>query len=114
MTLSKGKDTYYFPGGKREANESDSSCLKREIEEELSVDLIEDSLIPFGTYEAQAHGKDEGIIVKMTCLLGDFTGTPVPNNEIAEYTYFSYIDKDKASAVDQLIFEDLKKKGMID
>lgn len=43
-TRSKGKDTYYIPGGKREAGESDHAALIREIKEELSVDLIEKTL----------------------------------------------------------------------
>lgn len=29
-----------FPGGKREAGESERDCLKREIKEELNVDII--------------------------------------------------------------------------
>lgn len=30
-TLSKGKDTYYIPGGKKEGNETDEETLEREI-----------------------------------------------------------------------------------
>ena len=40
-TLSKGKDKFYIPGGKRENNESDIECVVREVKEELSVDIIE-------------------------------------------------------------------------
>lgn len=32
-TRSKSKNKLYFPGGKRENNESDLECLKREITE---------------------------------------------------------------------------------
>lgn len=39
MTLSKGKDTYYIPGGKREGDESDEAALMREVKEELSVNI---------------------------------------------------------------------------
>ena len=38
-TLSKGKDTYYIPGGKREDNETDEETLIRECKEELSIDI---------------------------------------------------------------------------
>ncbi|WP_286767295.1 MULTISPECIES: NUDIX domain-containing protein [Sphingobacterium] len=38
-TRSKTKTKFYFPGGKRENNESDITCLKREILEELSVHI---------------------------------------------------------------------------
>lgn len=43
-TRSKGKDTFYLPGGKRETGESDVQTLTREIQEELSVDLLPESL----------------------------------------------------------------------
>ena len=60
-TRSKGKDAYYLPGGKREGNESDLATLVRELKEELSVDIIEDTAKLYGIFEAQAHGKAEGI-----------------------------------------------------
>ena len=33
-SLSKGKDTYYIPGGKREGNETDEETLIREVKED--------------------------------------------------------------------------------
>lgn len=39
-TLSKGKDTYYLPGGKRELNETDEQTLIRECKEELTITNI--------------------------------------------------------------------------
>lgn len=72
ITLSKGKDTWYIPGGKREGSETDEEALIREIKEELSVDLIQQSIKYYGTFEAQAHGKPEGTIVRMTCYTADF------------------------------------------
>ena len=66
-TRSKGKDKYYLPGGKREGRESDLETLVREIKEELTVDIIESTARFYGVFEAQAHGKEEGVLVKMTC-----------------------------------------------
>lgn len=40
-SMSHGKDTCYIPGGKREAGESDEQALRREIMEELSVELVD-------------------------------------------------------------------------
>ena len=71
-TMSKGKDTWYLPGGKREAGESDTQALIREVKEELSVDLEEPTIKFYGTFEAQAHGKPEGTIVRMTCYTAEF------------------------------------------
>lgn len=66
-TRSAGKDMWYIPGGKREGNETDEQALVREIREELSVDLTPETMRHYGTFEAQAHGKPEGTIVRMTC-----------------------------------------------
>ena len=71
---SKGKDTYYLPGGKREPKETDIDTLIREIEEELSVRIKPETILYFGTFEAQAHGNAEGMKVKMTCYTADFEG----------------------------------------
>ena len=43
-TLSKRKDTYYLPGGKRELNETDEQTLIRECKEELTIDIKEDTI----------------------------------------------------------------------
>ena len=40
VRLSKGKDTWYQAGGKREKGEYDEQTLVREIEEELSVRIF--------------------------------------------------------------------------
>ena len=81
-TLSKGKDTFYIPGGKREGNETDEETLIRECKEELTIDVLKDSIQYYGTFKAQAHGKAEGILVKMTCYMAEFNGTLKPSSEI--------------------------------
>lgn len=113
-TLSKGKDKYYIPGGKREAFENDVETLLREIKEELSVDILTDSIRYYGTFKAQAHGKKEGIIVKMSCYTADFDGELKADSEISKVVWLTYDDINKISPVDQLIFEDLHDKGLID
>lgn len=113
-TLSKGKDTYYIPGGKREGKETDIQTLKREVKEELSVDIIEDSIKYYGSFEAQAHGKAEGILVKMTCYIAQYKGTLIPDSEIEEMRWLTYKDLDKISPVDKLIFQDLYEKDLIE
>ncbi len=112
-TLSKGKDTYYLPGGKREDGESDEETLIRECMEELTISIQKDSINYYGTFEAQAHGKAEGILVKMTCYMAGFTGELTPNSEIQEIRWLDYSDLDKISPVDVLIFNDLHDKGLI-
>lgn len=114
VTLSKGKDTWYLPGGKREGDETDIQALTREVKEELAVDLLPGTLKHFGTFTAPAHGKTEGTLVKMTCYMGDFSGTITPSSEIGQVDFFWFRQKDQTSLVDHRIFNALKEQGLID
>ena len=113
-TRNKGKSTYYIPGGKRDGEETDIEALVREIQEELSVDLIENQLSYLGTFEAQAHGKAEGLTVRMTCYEGPYAGKLTPASEIDEMVWFSHSDRSKSSDVDKKIFDWLKEQGRLD
>ena len=113
-TLSKGKDTYYIPGGKREGKETDQETLIRECKEELTIDIKKDTIEYYGTFEAQAHGKAEGILVRMTCYTAEFEGKLQPSSEIQEIKWLDYGDLHKISPVDKLIFRDLYEKGIIE
>lgn len=114
-TLSKGKDTYYIPGGKREGSETDEETLIRECKEELTIDILKDTIKYYGTFEAQAHGKREGILVKMTCYIAEFKGNLKPSSEIEEIKWLDYSNLNvEISPVDKLIFKDLHDKKLID
>jgi 8-oxo-dGTP pyrophosphatase MutT (NUDIX family) len=106
-TRSKGKTAYYIPGGKRDPGENDSQTLVREVSEELSVDIISDTIKYMGTYKAQADGHKKGVIVKMTCYSANYSGNLAPANEIEEMKWLDYNDYDKISHVDKVIFDHL-------
>jgi len=112
-TRSRGKDVYYIPGGKREPGEADVDTLIREIDEELAVTIIPATARHFGTFEAQAHGHPDGVIVRMTCYTADHRGTPVPSSEIAEVGWLAYRDRDRVAPVDQIIFDHLRRTGRL-
>lgn len=110
---SKNKDAFYIPGGKREEGETDEQALIREIKEEISVDIISKSLKLVNKFEAQAHGKEENIIVKITAYFGEFKGTLKPDSEIEEIGWLSYKDKEGATPVMKLILDYLKELDLI-
>ncbi|UYZ61592.1 NUDIX hydrolase [Hymenobacter weizhouensis] len=112
-TRSRGKDRYYLPGGKREAGETDAQTLVREIREELTVTLDADSLVHVGTFTAPAHGHPAGVLVQMTCYAARYTGHLQPAAEIEEVVWLTYQHRPLVSAVDQLIFDWLRKQGQL-
>lgn len=114
MTLSRGKDTWYIPGGKREGNETDHEALCREIREELGVELVSETFQYYGTFKAQAHGKPEGVLVQMTCYTGSYDGNLMASGEIEKIDWLDYSQKNSLGPVDQIIFNDLKKNRLID
>lgn len=111
---SKGKDTYYFPGGKRESGETDEETLIREIQEELSVRIKPETIRAFGKFAAEAHGKAEGVTVQMTCLTAGYEGELSPASEIEELAWLTYQDRDKVSAVSRIIFDRLRELNLLD
>lgn len=113
VTLSKGKDTWYIPGGKRDLGESDEQALTREVREELTVTILPHTIQKYGIFEAPAHGKPEGTFVRMICYTADFTESLKPSAEIEKLDFFTYAQKSLTSAVDHLIFDDLKRKKLI-
>ncbi|MEO0474326.1 MAG: NUDIX domain-containing protein [Bacteroidota bacterium] len=112
-TRSKGKAVWYIPGGKRERGESDTEALKREIKEELQVELMDASIQWLGEFYAQADGHPAGLNVRMRCYTADYKGDLQASAEIAEYDWLSMIDLFRISAVDRKIFEFLFQKELL-
>ena len=113
-TRSKGKDTFYIPGGKRESGESDEAALLREIKEELDVQLDQNSLQFMGTFRAQAHGHPDGVMVQMQCYTGDYSGQLKASAEIETIEWLDTDDMNRISHVDKIIFRWLNERGLID
>lgn len=111
-TRSHGKEKYYFPGGKRDEGETDEETLIREIREELTVEILPETIKYIGTFEAQADSHAAGIIVKMTCFEAKFKGNLMPSNEIEEIRWLTFDDIDLVSEVDKIIFHHLREKGV--
>jgi len=75
MARSRGKNGFYLPGGKTDPGETKIEALRREIREELSAEIAEGSLAPFGHYVEQAFGQPDGVLVSAHA----FVGSPWPS-----------------------------------
>ncbi|MDN2663571.1 NUDIX domain-containing protein [Psychromonas sp. 14N.309.X.WAT.B.A12] len=113
VARSHNKSLFYLPGGKRESGESDQQALSREVNEELSVNLISNSIDYAGTFSAVADGQREPATVKLTCYFAKFAGELKASAEIAEIKWLTYQDKALCSEGAIQVLEWLKKKGLI-
>jgi 8-oxo-dGTP diphosphatase len=113
---TKGKIPFYIPGGKREEGETDLETLAREIKEELSIEIEANSAVFIGEFQAQAHGKEEGVMVVMQCYTADFKGEIIPTSEIEEIGWLTSVDitTDRCSYVDKVILKYLHSENLID
>ena len=112
-TRTKGRNKFYIPGGKREADETDEETLVREVKEELAVHIIRETISYLGTFKAQSDGATEGVIVKMTCYTAEYNGNLKASSEIEELRWLDISDLDIISEVDKKIFAFLKTEGLL-
>src|SRR3990167_2357733 len=112
VVKSKNSDVYYVPGGKREIGETDQVALMREIQEELSVTLQPNAIEYAGSFRAQAHGKPEGVMVKMTCYVAAYSGDLTVGNEIESMQWVTPDQRSQCSTVTQVIMDALFTKKM--
>ncbi len=110
---SRGKSAFYLPGGKREAGETDTETLVREIREELTVEIDPASVAPVGVFEAQADGYAPGIVVRTACYTAGYTGTLAASSEIDEIAWLAYADRERLSAAGKIIFDHLRGTGLL-
>lgn len=84
---------WYLPGGKIELNESRVDSLSREIQEELGVILINESIKHLITVCDKAYGQSGN--VELNCFTADYLGEIMPLAEISEIRYINWsVEKD--------------------
>lgn len=117
LVRPKSKKIFYMPGGKKDQSENNLQALVREIKEEIQLDIDPKTVDFYGVFEAQAYGKEKGVMVRVHCYTANHSGQIQSSSEIDEVAYFSHLEYinsiDPAPAV-KLILHDLKRKGLIE
>lgn len=113
VVRTAGKDLFYLPGGKREPGESDFEALRREVREEVTVNLMPDTVAALGRFRAPAHDYPAGTIVDLSCYTADFEGSITPAAEIAEVEWFGPEDVDRCAPAVRLVIGALNQRGEI-
>jgi 8-oxo-dGTP diphosphatase len=102
-------DIYYLPGGKPEAGEAPLDCLRREVLEELGVEI--DAAEPFT--EVHAPAALEGVEMWMSVFLTRLGGDPVPAAEITAVRWWPETSVRLAPAVRDHVIPRLRDAGHI-
>jgi hypothetical protein len=110
---SRHKDVFYIPGGKRNSSESDYVALAREIQEELSVRLLPETLTLVTVVNAPAHGYSAGTTVRMICYCADHIGDLRPDSEIEEVAWLSSTDRGRCAPAAQRVLDAIHARGWI-
>jgi 8-oxo-dGTP pyrophosphatase MutT (NUDIX family) len=99
---TRGRDRFYLPGGKREPGETDEEALRREVREELGLELRD--VRPAFTVQAPAHGLAEETELTMRCFHATAIGEPQPAREIEELAWLRIpVDVRAAPAVHSVL-----------
>jgi uncharacterized protein (TIGR00730 family) len=111
VVRTAGKTAFYLPGGKREPGESDIAALRREVREEVTVNLLPETVRPMGKFTAPAHDYPAGTTVDLACYTGEFEGSIVAAAEIDEVAWFGPEDLERCAPAVRLVIGALHQRG---
>ena len=87
VTRSRGKQSFYAPGGKIEGGETAQQSLVRELKEEVSIEVEESSLTPFGVFESTVVDNSSLTIRMDVFLVTSWKGEITASSEIEELAW---------------------------
>ena len=86
LVRKRGTAAFMQPGGKRDAGESDVAALSREIVEELSCRVVENSARPLGVFDCVAANEPDFQVCAAVYAV-DVEGAIKPQAEIDELVW---------------------------
>ena len=114
VRTKKQDKVFYTLGGKIEKEETEETCLKREVKEEIGCGLEENSIKFLKEFEDVAHGKKD-TLVNIKMYEGKLIGDPEPSAEVVEIGWFDTKSNKKnlSTIAQRTIFPWLKGHGYI-
>ena len=84
VTRSKNKNFFVSPGGKIEKEENKFTALKRELYEELKINVDISHLKDLNTFYAPAHGIKDKYLQMDVLFVNKWSGKIIPSSEVEE------------------------------
>lgn len=114
VVRNKGNHIFFLPGGSKENKESRKKALIREIKEELEVNLIPNTIKYITSIRSPTYEDPVNSDVIMHCYFGKYEGFLQASNEVCEFKWINYADKNITSQADKLVLNYLKKHSFIE